>query len=50
VPGTRGLHVGFGHQHVGLTGGPKTGRLIADLISDRTPNFDLRPYAIERFS
>ena len=49
VPGLQGLHIGFGHQHVGLTGGPKTGRLIADLIAGRAPNFDLRPYAIERF-
>ena len=34
----------FGHQHVGLTGGPKTGRLIADLISGTRPNVDLRPF------
>lgn len=31
----------FGHQHVGLTGGPKTGRIIADLIGGRKPNIDL---------
>ena len=34
----------FGHQHVGLTGGPKTGRLIADLISGARPNIDLSPF------
>lgn len=34
----------FGHQHVGLTGGPKTGRVIAELISDRAPNMDLRAF------
>jgi D-amino-acid dehydrogenase len=34
----------FGHQHVGLTGGPKTGRWIADLISGTRPNIDLTPF------
>ncbi|MEO9514286.1 MAG: FAD-dependent oxidoreductase [Paracoccaceae bacterium] len=34
----------FGHQHVGLTGGPKTGRIIADLIAGKTPNADLGPF------
>lgn len=34
----------FGHQHVGLTGGPKTGRIIADLIDGKTPNVDLAPF------
>lgn len=39
----------FGHQHVGLTSGPKTGQLIADLVAGRTPNLDLRPFRIDRF-
>ena len=34
----------FGHQHVGLTGGPKTGRIIADLIGGTKPNMDLSPF------
>ncbi len=34
----------FGHQHVGLTGGPKTGRIIADLIAGTPPNADLAPF------
>jgi D-amino-acid dehydrogenase len=34
----------FGHQHVGLTGGPKTGRIIADLIGGKKPNLDLRAF------
>lgn len=34
----------FGHQHVGLTGGPKTGRIIADLIDGKTPNIDLAAF------
>lgn len=49
VPGKSGVHLAFGHQHVGLTGGPKTGRIIADLIAGRHPNFDLTPYRSTRF-
>lgn len=49
VPGVRGAFLGFGHHHVGLTGGPKTGRLLAQLISGRVPNLDLVPYAPSRF-
>jgi D-amino-acid dehydrogenase len=49
APGLRGAFLGFGHDHVGLTGGPKTGRILAQLISGRTPNLDLAPYAPGRF-
>ena len=42
------LHA-FGHGHVGLTAGPTTARLVADLISGKPPEFDLAPYAAERF-
>lgn len=34
----------FGHQHVGLTGGPKTGRMIAESINGNTPNTDMRAF------
>ena len=50
VPGARGAYLGFGHHHVGLTGGPKTGRILAGLISGQPPNLDLAPYRPERFS
>jgi D-amino-acid dehydrogenase len=40
----------FGHGHVGLCSGAPTGRLIADLISGRTPSIDPAPYAVSRFS
>lgn len=43
------LFFAFGHQHVGLTGGPKTGRLVADLVAGRTPNMDIRPFRADRF-
>jgi D-amino-acid dehydrogenase len=44
-----GVFAAFGHQHVGLTGGPKTGRIIADLVAGRHPNFDMTPYSPDRF-
>ena len=44
------MHAAFGHQHIGLTAGPKTGRLIADMIAGRRPNIDLAPYDANRFS
>ena len=40
---------GFGHQHLGLTGGPKTGRWLAQLITGETPNVDMKPYSPNRF-
>ena len=40
----------FGHQHVGLTGGPKTGRIIADLITGRKPNIDLAPFDPNKYT
>jgi D-amino-acid dehydrogenase len=38
----------FGHQHVGLTLGGLTGRLIADLAQGRDPGVDLAPFAADR--
>ncbi|MGJ8617485.1 MAG: NAD(P)/FAD-dependent oxidoreductase [Sulfitobacter sp.] len=39
----------FGHHHIGLTGGPKTGRLIAGLITGQPTNTDLTAYHPQRF-
>ena len=50
VPGIAGAYTGFGHHHIGLTGGPVTGRLLAQLISGRTPNLDLSAYSPARFA
>ncbi|WP_425051586.1 NAD(P)/FAD-dependent oxidoreductase [Psychromarinibacter sp. S121] len=50
VPGAKGVFTGFGHHHIGLTGGPKTGRLLSQLIAGRKPNIDLSPYSPARFA
>lgn len=39
----------FGHGHIGLTLGPITGKMIADLVNDRKPGIDLAPFAVDRF-
>src|SRR4051794_24369412 len=39
----------FGHGHVGLTAAVATGKVVADLVAERTPVFDLTPYAASRF-
>ncbi len=44
-----GVFLGFGHHHIGLTAGPKTGRILANLIANRRENTDLAPYSPNRF-
>jgi len=39
----------FGHGHLGLTLGPVSGRLVADLALGRDPGIDLAPFRIDRF-
>ena len=39
----------FGHQHHGLTLGPATGRLLAEMMTGETPFADPTPFAVERF-
>jgi len=34
----------FRHQHVGLTAGAKTGRIIRDLVDRKRPNTDLAAF------
>ncbi len=48
--GKTGVFAGFGHHHIGLTGGPKTGRLIADLITRKGTNVDLKAFDPQRFT
>ena len=49
APGQPGLWLAIGHAHWGLTLGPVTGRLLADLITGATPFCDPAPYRAERF-
>jgi D-amino-acid dehydrogenase len=49
APRHAGLWFDFGHQHHGLTLGPATGRLLAELMTGETPFADPSPFAAERF-
>ena len=40
----------FGHGHVGLTAGPMTGKLVADLIAGRATRIDVAPFSARRFT
>jgi D-amino-acid dehydrogenase len=40
----------FGHGHVGLTAGARSGKIVADLVAGRAPGLDLAPYAARRFA
>jgi len=49
APGNSGVWLAGGHAHWGLTLGPATGRLIAEMITGATPFCDPKPYEAERF-
>lgn len=49
APGFGGLWLAIGHAHWGLTLGPATGRMIAEMIAGATPFCDPAPYRAERF-
>jgi D-amino-acid dehydrogenase len=49
APKLNGLWLAIGHAHWGLTLGPSTGLLLADMITGATPYCDPKPYAAARF-
>jgi D-amino-acid dehydrogenase len=49
IPGHDNIWCAFGHGHYGLTQGPTTARIIADLVAGREPHLDLAPFASDRF-
>jgi D-amino-acid dehydrogenase len=49
APSHSGLWFNFGHQHHGLTLGPVTGRLLAEMMTGETPFADPGPFGVERF-
>ncbi len=50
APGRAGLWLAIGHAHWGLTLGPATGRMIAQMMAGELPFCDPTPYRAERFS
>jgi D-amino-acid dehydrogenase len=50
APGQPGLWLDYGHGHYGLTLGPITGRLLAEMITGATPFTDPAPFGPQRFN
>lgn len=49
APRHAGLWFAFGHAHHGLTLGPVTGRLVAEMLTGDKPFVDPAPYRADRF-
>lgn len=49
APGKPGLWLNFGHQHLGFTLGPATGRLMAEMMTGGGTYTDPAPYRADRF-
>ena len=43
------VYFAFGHDHIGLTLGGITGKLISELITEKKPSVDLTPFRVDRF-
>jgi len=50
APRHNGLWFAFGHAHHGLTLGPVTGRVLAELITGEAPFIDISAYSPARFN
>lgn len=50
APRHTGLWFAFGHNHHGLTLGPATGRLLAEMMTGAPTFADPHPFRVERFS
>ena len=49
LPHISGIFLGFGHQHVGLTGSARTGQLLAQIICGQVPSINMSDYSVTRF-
>lgn len=49
VPNRPNLFLAFGHGHFGMTGGPPSARIVADMVLGKTPAIDPTAYGIGRF-
>ena len=50
LPNHPNIFIAAGHGHLGLTGGPNTGRIVAAMASAERLNIPLEPYAPDRFA
>jgi len=50
VEGIDGLHIASGHEGLGITEGPATGKLISQMVTGAEPEIDLQPLSFARFA
>ncbi|SEK70822.1 D-amino-acid dehydrogenase [Colwellia chukchiensis] len=50
APNHPNIQFALGHQHLGLTLGAITGKLIGQELTNQRPDIDLQPYSISRFN
>ncbi len=50
APKHENIYLALGHQHLGLTQGAITGKIIGQLISKKETEIDIRPFSITRFN
>jgi len=50
LPENRNVILAFGHQHVGLTLGGITGKIVASIVNGEKLSLDIAPYSPQRFS
>ncbi|MBX9930798.1 MAG: FAD-binding oxidoreductase [Methylobacterium sp.] len=48
APRHQGLIFAFGHGHIGMSTGPITGRIVADIATDRPPSVPIAAFAPDR--
>jgi D-amino-acid dehydrogenase len=48
-PEIKNVFFAFGHQHIGLTSGPKTGQIISNYVSSRLSNWKVDAFRADRF-
>jgi D-amino-acid dehydrogenase len=48
-PPWRNVVIAAGHNMLGMSMAPATGRLVAELLSGEAPHLDVPPYAVRRF-
>ena len=49
-PGHSNVFYAFGHGHYGLTQGPTTGRIVADIVAGKPPTVELDAFRFDRFA
>ena len=50
APKQNNIFFALGHQHLGLTQGAITGKLISQLVMQQSTDIDIKPYCISRFN